>query len=169
MKIRKIIFVATTLSSLTFIWASSIQAADFSNEDQAFVAKVSQGGMYEVKLGKLAEDKAVSPEVKKNGEMEANDHHRVGRNLEAILVNSGYQMPSFNAHFQARLDKMNALPADKFDAAYLADMKKIHDDDGAAFAKEAKDGTNPDLKKFAAETYDVVQRHLGELAKIKKS
>jgi hypothetical protein len=32
-------------------------------------------------------------------------------------------------------------------------MKKIHADDGAAFAKEATSGTNPDLKAFAAETY----------------
>ena len=42
-------------------------------------------------------------------------------------------------------------------------MKKIHDADGAAFAKEAKGGTNTDLKAFAAETYRIVQRHLGEL------
>jgi putative membrane protein len=55
------------------------------------------------------------------------------------------------------------LPSDKFDAAYLKDMKLIHDADGAAFAKEAIAGTNPDLKAFAAETHRIVQRHLGEL------
>jgi putative membrane protein len=65
--------------------------------------------------------------------------------------------------FQARLEKINALPAEKFDAAYIEDMKKIHAADGAAFAKEATSGTNPDLKAFAAETYRIVQRHLGEL------
>jgi hypothetical protein len=41
--------------------------------------------------------------------------------------------------------------------------KKIHAADGAAFAKEATSGANPDLKAFAAETYRIVQRHLGEL------
>ena len=68
-----------------------------------------------------------------------------------------------NAEFLGRLDKISALPADKFEAAYIEDMKKIHAADGAAFAKEATSGTNPDLKAFAAETYRIVQRHLGEL------
>jgi hypothetical protein len=45
----------------------------------------------------------------------------------------------------------------------MEDMKKIHAADGAAFAKEAASGTNPDLKEFAKETYRIVQRHLGEL------
>ena len=35
--------------------------------------------------------------------------------------------------------------------------------DGAAFKKEADEGSNPMLKSFAAETYKIVQRHIGEL------
>ena len=58
---------------------------------------------------------------------------------------------------------MSALSVEKFDEAYVEDMKKIHDADGAAFAKEAKEGTNEDLKAFAAETHRIVERHLGEL------
>ena len=42
-------------------------------------------------------------------------------------------------------------------------MKLIRDADGAAFAKGAIAGTNPDLKAFAAEAHRIVQRHLGEL------
>ena len=59
------------------------------------------------------------------------------------------------------------LPNDQnlfvFDAAYIADMKKIHAADGAAFAKEAKAGSNPALKAFAAETHGIVEQHIGEL------
>ena len=88
----------------------------------------------------------------------------VGDKLKSIVEANGVEFPtSLNAEFQARLDKMKALPDDQFDAAYLQDMKKIHDADGAAFAKEASGGTNLDLKAFAAETYRIVQRHLGEL------
>ena len=43
-------------------------------------------------------------------------------------------------------------------------MKAIHAADGAAFLKEAKAGTNPALKAFAASTFNIVQRHIGELA-----
>ena len=42
-------------------------------------------------------------------------------------------------------------------------MKKIHAADGAAFLQEAKQGSNPALKAFAAATYNIVQRHIGGL------
>jgi putative membrane protein len=88
----------------------------------------------------------------------------VGDKLKSIVEANGMEFPKqLNAEFQARLDKIGALPANTFDAAYIEDMKKIHAADGAAFAKEATSGTNPDLKAFAAETYRIVQRHLGEL------
>ena len=146
----------------SFSWA---RAADpFSDADKAFVAKVSQGGMYEVKLGQLAETKATAQDVKDSGNTEAHDHQSVGEKLKSIVEANGMSFPSgLNSEFQARLDKISALPAEQFDAAYIADMKKIHMADGAAFAQEARAGTNPDLKAFAAETYRIVQRHLGEL------
>jgi len=140
-------------------------AADtFSDTDKAFVAKVSQGGMYEVELGRLAETKAVAQDVKDQGNTETHDHQLVGDKLKSIVEPNGMELPQhLNAEFQARFDKISALPTDMFDAAYIADMKKIHKADGAAFAKEANSGSNPDLRAFAAETYLIVQRHLGEL------
>ena len=136
----------------------------FSDTDKTFVGKVSQGGMYEVELGKLAETKAVAQDIKDSAATEVHDHQIVGDKLKSIMEANGMTFPaSLNAEFAARLAKMNDLPADQFDAAYLADMKKIHHADGAAFAKEAKNGSNADLKAFAAETYRIVQRHLGEL------
>jgi putative membrane protein len=146
-------------------WNSSLRASDtFSEADKSFVAKVSQGGMYEVQLGKLAETKGVTQDIKDQGNTEAHDHMLVGDKLKSIIEANGMQFPTqLNSEFQARLDKISALSADQFDAAYIHDMVKIHQADGAAFAKESTGGSNPDLKAFAAETYRIVQRHLGEL------
>jgi putative membrane protein len=171
-EIRKIIMKLCNLSSILnkiaiVILSSAIaaKAADsFSDADKAFVAKVSQGGMYEVELGKLAETKALAQDIKDQGNTEAHDHALVGDKLKFIVEANGMEFPKqLNAEFQARLNKISALPANEFDAAYIQDMKKIHAADGAAFAKETTSGTNPDLKAFAAETYRIVQRHLGEL------
>ena len=150
---------------LTLAAATVVRAAEpFSEADKAFVAMVSQGGMYEVELGKLAETKATTQDLKDQANTEVHDHQLVGGKLKAIMEANGSEFPkALNSEFQARLEKIRALPADQFDAAYVADMEKIHDADGAAFAKEAKGGTNADLKAFAAETHRIVQRHLGEL------
>jgi putative membrane protein len=143
----------------------AVHAADtFSDADKAFVAKVSQGGMYEVELGKLVETKALNQDIKDQGNTEAHDHMLVGDRLKSMVEANGMAFPTqLNAEFRARLNTISSLPTNKFESAYIEDMKKIHAADGAAFAKEATSGTNPDLKTFAAETYRIVQRHLGEL------
>ena len=139
-------------------------AEKVSDKDKAFVAMVSQGGMYEVELGKVAETKGSRQDIKDQGNTEMHDHMLVGEKLKSIATAAGLPFPdALNAEFQARLDRMKGLSGAAFDSAYIKDMKAIHDADGAAFAKEAKEGENPDLKAFAAETHRIVQRHLGEL------
>ena len=170
MNFRHQALVSSSVAILLFTLPGAARAADsFSEADKAFVAKVSQGGMYEVELGKLGETKATTQDVKDQANTEAHDHMLVGDKLKSIVEAHGMEFPKeLNGEFQARLDKMKALPAGQFDAAYIADMKKIHAADGAAFAREASSGANPELKAFAAETYRIVQRHLGELgAKVK--
>jgi len=164
MALKNIAFIGS-IAVLTFSLSSIASAADpFSDADKAFVAKVSQGGMYEVALGKLAESHATTQDVKDSGNTEAHDHMLVGDKLKSIVVANGMEFPtSLNGKFQSRLDAISALPSGQFDAAYIRDMKKIHAAEGAAFAREATSGTNPDLKAFASETYRIVQRHLGEL------
>jgi putative membrane protein len=165
MKPSCVLLLSCGVLTFSLLSAGTAHAADaFSDQDKTFFAKVSQGGMYEVELGKVAETKGVAQDIKDSGNTETHDHMLVGDKLKSIVEANGMTFPtSLNAEFQARLDKISALPADQFDAAYIDDMKKIHMADGAAFKKEAMEGSNPDLKAFAAETYRIVERHLGEL------
>ena len=152
-----------TLATLALPGAS--QAADtVSAADKSFVAMVSQGGMFEVKAGQVAADQGSTQDLKDQGSTEAHDHQLVGDKLKSIATAAGIQIAdSLNSQFQKELDDLKALSGSAFDAAYLRDMDDIHKKDGAAFAKEAKSGTNPDLRAFAAETHRIVLRHLGEL------
>jgi putative membrane protein len=143
---------------------TSYAATGMSDQDKAFVAKVSQGGMYEVELGKVAEKQGSTQDIKDQGNTETHDHMLVGDKLKSILVANGIEFPSkLNDEFRARLTKLSSLSGTAFDAAYIEDMKKIHDADGAAFAREAVSGQNTDLKAFAMETHRIVERHLGEI------
>jgi putative membrane protein len=141
------------------------QAADsMSAADGKFVAMVSQGGMFEVEAGKVAATQGSTQDIKDQGTTEANDHKLVGDKLTSIAGANQVKLPSaLNAEFQKKLDDLKALSGLAFDAAYLKDMENIHAKDGAAFAKEAKGGTNPDLVAFATETHRIVLRHIGEL------
>ena len=141
------------------------RAADpVSAADRAFVAKVSQGGMFEVALGQLASSQASDQDVKDQGATEAHDHMLVGAKLKSIAADAGITFSdTLNAQFQSELDGIKAKSGDAFDAAYLRAMTVIHDKDGAAFAAEAKNGMDPKMRAFAAETHRIVLRHLGEI------
>ena len=132
--------------------------------DRAFVAKVSQGGMFEVQAGRLADQKGSTPDIRDFGAMEAHDHTPVGDKLKAVSSHEGISFGSdLNAEFAAKLTHLKALSGAAFDAAYMNQMAAIHAADGAAFAKEAKDGGGPDFRAFAAETHVIVQRHIGAI------
>ena len=134
-----------------------------SATDRAFVAKVSQGGAYEVEASKVAEMRASAPDVKDLATTEVHDHEGVGRELKRISAEAGIPIaPQLNAEFAARLAKLKAVPAADFDAAYIADMKSIHDKDEKLFAAEAQEGSS-NFQKFAHSTDLIVKRHIGAL------
>jgi putative membrane protein len=137
---------------------------EISDADRTFVAKVSQGGMFEVEASKVAESKAVERDVVDVSFTEVHDHELVGAKLKSIAGSLGLPFPSaLNAAFTKRLDRLQALSGKAFDDAYITEMDAIHAVDVFAFAKEAESGTNPSLKAFAAETVLIVRRHIGAL------
>ena len=140
------------------------ESAMLSAADRLFVAKVSQGGMFEVLASKVAETKAVQADVSDVSVTEVHDHTLVGAKLKAIAESLQLPFPTqLNAAFQARLDKLEALTGKDFDVAYIREMDSIHATDVAAFAEEAKSGMNPALRSFAAQTVLIVRRHIGAL------
>ena len=147
----------------TLLFVSTLPLIGASDVDSAFVAKVSQGGAYEVAASQYAETRAQAQDVKDVAVTEVHDHTLVGRRLKDVSTAAGIQVaPALNDEFQQRLAKLKAVPANQFDAAYLADMKSIHDKDEKLFAAEAQNGTGA-FKSFAAETDKIVKRHIGAL------
>ena len=144
--------------------AMGAQAA--SANDRAFVAKVSQGGLYEVEAGRVAAERGGAPVIRDLGVLEAHDHAGVNAELKAIAAKTGVTIaPGLNAEFSARLAKLKAVPAAEFDAYYASDMKQIHEKDEGLFVQEAADGS-PAYKEFAHATAVLVKAHLGWLGTI---
>lgn len=143
--------------------ASAIAADTASSADQAFVGKVSQGGLYEVEAGKVAAMRGTTPVVKNFGVLESHDHEGVNAGLKRIAGMTGVAIkPGLNEGFSARLAKLKATPADKFDAYYIDDMKQIHNKDEGLFVQESSEGSES-YKKFAHQTAVLVKAHLGWL------
>lgn len=129
--------------------------------DQKFVMEASQGGMTEVKLGKLAQDKASSADVKQFGQRMVDDHTKAGDQLKSIASTKGITVPSdIGAKNQSMYDQLSKLSGAQFDAAYMKHMTADHKKDVAEFQKEANSGKDADIKGFASQTLPTLQEHL---------
>lgn len=156
--------LSSSVAAVLLLVPTAMQAfATASEADKTFVGKVSQGGAYEVAASRYAETKAVAPDVKDLAFTEVHDHTLVGNNLKRIAAATGIAVaPALNAEFKERLSKLKAVSSADFDAAYIADMQSIHDNDEKLFAQEAQDGSDS-FKTFAHQTDLIVKRHIGAL------
>lgn len=154
----------STATLATILVGSAAAAPTATPADRAFVAKVSQGGMFEVAAGKLAATRGSAQDVRDFASAEVHDHTLVGNKLKAISTSEGVAIAATpNAEFAEKLSHLSGLSGRAFDAAYLGEMAVLHDADGAAFAKEAAAGGSAAFRTFGAETHRIVQRHIGAI------
>jgi putative membrane protein len=129
--------------------------------DQRFVMNTNWAGIGEVELGKLASEKAVSPDVKSFGQRMATDHGKAGDELKTLAQSKGITLPTdMDAKHKSVRDRLMKLSGEAFDHAYIAEMVNGHRQAVAAFRTEAKTGKDPDIKAFAEKTLPTVQDHL---------
>jgi putative membrane protein len=159
MQLKKLVLSGVLVGGSFFALTARAQKA--SDADRAFVAKVSQGGMYEVEAGRVAAMRGKTPVVRDFGLLEVHDHEGVGAGLKRVATATGVTFsPKLNAEFAARLAKLKAVSPLHFDAYYVADMKQIHNNDEGLFSQEAKDGS-PAYQDFSHKTAVLVAAHLG--------
>jgi putative membrane protein len=129
--------------------------------DQEFVKKAAQGGLAEVKLGELAQEKGSNSAVKDFGKRMANDHKMADDQLTAAASKENMTVPAdLDRKDQALYDRLSNLSGDDFDRAYAREMVKDHQKDVAEFQREAQNGKDPAIKNFAAQTLPTLQDHL---------
>lgn len=138
---------------------SSAQGPDTG--DHNFAMNAAAGGMAEVKLGQLAQEKASSEAVKTFGKRMVDDHTKAGEKLKETAQSQSISLPAeLKASDQAAYDRLSKLSGVEFDRAYMQMMVKDHEEDVMEFKKEASSGKNPALKSFAAETLPTLEDHL---------
>jgi putative membrane protein len=139
-------------------------------DDAKFAVEAATGGMAEVELGQLAQQKAVSPQVKDFGSMMVTDHSKANDQLKTLAKNKGITLPAtLSADEQKTKDDLSAQSGDKFDKAYVKDMIKDHKEDIQSFKDAIKTLKDPDLKAFATNTLPVLEKHLDAIEKIDKA
>jgi putative membrane protein len=141
---------------------------EISGDDAKFAVKAAAGGLAEVELGKLAQEKGSSQEIKKFGAMMVKDHSAANAELAELAKNKHIVLPETIDEKTTKLkDKLNTKTGQDFDRAYVEAMVADHKEDTAAFVRAIKVVKYPEMTAFAKKTLPVLKMHLAEAEKIK--
>ena len=140
------------------------------NDDVAdFAVKAANGGMMEVEMGKLAEQKAVSKSVKAFGAMMVKDHSKANEELKKLAAAKNITLPATMGNdMQKHMDDLRKDTAMQFDKNYIDMMVSDHNDDIDLFEKAVKNSKDSAFKSFAAKTLPTLYKHLGAAKAIVK-
>jgi len=142
-------------------------AAQMTQSEKTFVKKAAEGGIAEVELGKLATEKAASPEVKQFGQRMVDDHSKANDQLKQIAQSQGITLPTQpSASQKAEKEKLSKLSGQRFDKAYMATMLEDHKEDIAEFRHESRSGKDAPIKDFAQQTLPTLESHLKDAESI---
>ncbi len=143
--------------------ASSTGSQTMSQQDKTFVHEAGAGGLAEVELGQLAEQKAADPAVREFGRWMATDHGFANKWLEAILREEHESaQPTLTAEQRQEKQRLEGLSGAQFDQQYIQHMVRDHEKTVPLFQKEAKEGHNTAIKSFAENLTPVLEQHLAE-------
>ena len=164
MRGRSIAGVCAVVAALSLAGTRASLTADgtLSQKDREFLIEAASGGQTEVKLGRLATERAAHARVKEFGRRMATDHGKANATLAQIAEQKHVKLPKepvVDDHRKILAELSQQKGAD-FDRAYMQAMVDDHEHDVEEFREAAKDADDPDVKSFAAKTLPTLEAHL---------
>jgi putative membrane protein len=136
-------------------------ATGIAKEDREFIDEASQGGILEVELGNVAQQRASSAEVKAFGQHMVTDHSKANDELTQLASTKGVRTATeLDSKHRKMVEDMQQLSGDKFDREYVDDMVEDHEQDVKAFEKASREARDPDLRSLASKTLPTLRMHL---------
>lgn len=144
----------------------AIPTADEPNaQDRTFVHLAGVGGLAEVEMGELAQQKASSDRVRSFARRMVEDHGQANDKLAALAEENDLPMPhGLDDDHRAMHQHLETLSGSQFDITYMRGQAADHQKTAQILEWEINSGQDGEIKSLAADTLPTVLRHL-EMAK----
>jgi putative membrane protein len=155
----------TTVCAFIFavspLWAQRVVTEDSPTPEGAFILNAAKGGLAEIKMGKLAAEKAADPKVKEFGSKMVEDHQKANDELRHVANDKKVKWPDDLTDEQvATFKKLAQLSGPDFDRKYVQAMVEDHQKDVNEFQQEEERVQDTELKGFVTRTLPILQHHL---------
>jgi putative membrane protein len=137
------------------------QQHTLNSDDQQFMLQAAWAGMAEIRLSQLAGDRAGTDEVREFGQHMIHDHTAANQELKNLASRKGAQVSEeLDREHTEAMNRLKSLKGPEFDREYINVMVRDHRKVIAEFEREAQQGEDEELKRWAGQTLPKLQRHL---------
>ena len=138
-----------------------IAAQTLTERDRSFIEKALKGGTAEVQEAKLAQQKAVSKDVKDAAAHLERDHTKANGELKQIASANGVAVNEEPpAERKALYDRLQGLSGKPFEDQYVQAAIDAHRRTIDLFERTQAETNNPQVKTFAGDTLPALKHHL---------
>lgn len=140
--------------------ALPIVALAAATPDMSFYKSLAEGGIAEVRDGKLAQERSKDPKIQDFGAMMVKDHSAANQDLMALAQSKGIKLPGGpGMGADAKKAELDVLTGEAFDKSYVKSQVKGHRETLELLQKEISSGQDPQAKAFAQKILPTVQAH----------
>jgi len=134
-----------------------------------FLKKVTNAGMAEIQLAKLAQQKGTIDAVKNFAAMLERDHTAVNQQVKNFADQRNVALPAaISDDKQKMYTDMEKMTGKAFDKDYISMMVKAHNDGISLFEDTRSNASDIDVKNFADKTLPTLKMHLDSAKAIQK-
>jgi putative membrane protein len=132
-----------------------------------FVMEAASGGMMEVELGQLAQQKATNQRVKDFGAMMVRDHSKANEDLKTAVSGKITVPATLSDKHQGHINDLKEETGADFDRDYIKMMVNDHEADIKKFEDIARDSKDQAVRDFANNALPTLRNHLAEAKSIR--
>jgi putative membrane protein len=129
---------------------------------QTFVQQAAAANQFEIESGQLALQKAQNDKLKQFAQRSVDDHTTIANQMKQTLQQANLPEPpaQLPPEKQARLDQLKNKSGAAIDRTYFMDQLSGHRQAVHLIGSYARTGSNPALRKLAADTLPVIRQHM---------
>jgi putative membrane protein len=148
---------------------SKATAESYQNGDQEFLEQALGVNQLELQLGRLAADRASTPEVKAMGQKMVEKHTELGQQLSGLAKQAGGPgSPELSADQRAIYDRVASQSGTAFDATFKQTVDAGHVKELAMYRDEVSRAANPQLRALAERRVAKLQETVAQAETPKK-
>jgi len=160
---------STSTNTATDANVTTTNSVVTDEKSSEFLKKVTNAGMAEIQLAKLAQQKATIDAVKNFAAMLERDHSAVNQQVKNLADQRNVALPAVISDDKQKMyTDMEKMTGKAFDKDYISMMVKAHNDGISLFEDTRSNASDIDVKNFADKTLPALKMHLDSAKAIQK-